>query len=78
MLHRLQHGYLFNLLVAPGALTLAGLSLIFLKSQQTDLHVPLLEVSIKNEQDMFSGFILWAPYQTELPGPLIHDMNGVR
>lgn len=78
MLHKLQHGYLFNLLVASGALIVAELSLTFPKSQQTDLHVPLLDVSVKNEQDMFPGFIFWAPYKTELPGPLIQDMNGVR
>lgn len=40
--------------------------------------MPLLDVSIKNEQDMSPGFIFWAPYRTEIPGPYIYDINGVR
>lgn len=40
--------------------------------------MPLLDVGIKDEQNMSPGFIFWAPYRTQTPGPYIYDNNGVR
>ncbi|RAQ45464.1 hypothetical protein AFGD_005888 [Aspergillus flavus] len=41
-----------------------------------DIRAPVMEISLKNDSLITPGYIFMAPYQTELPGPYIYDIDG--